>query len=286
MRQPVLLVAGCGDLGMRVARQGLKRGWQVYGLRRRTELLDSGIQPIAGDLTQAQMPSDWPSTEIDLVLYAVAAQQRDEAGYRDAYVMGLQHLLSWFATTGQRPKRVIFVSSTAVYGQSDGGWVDETSATEPQRFNGRVLLEAERWLAQQLPPSSSVRLAGLYGGDRQALLNKVRTGYRVLAEPAHFSNRIHVDDAADLLWHLLQCAEQGQTLQECYVGVDDQPVALAEVVDWLRAALNVQEAQEPVSVRGVESKRCSNARARSEGWQPRYPSYVEGYRERLERFTR
>lgn len=284
-RQPVLLVAGCGDLGMRVAQERLQQGWAVYGLRRQAEQLGADIQPITGDLTQPQQPQQWPQTQIDFVLYAVAAKSREESVYRQVYLQGLQHLLQWLDSNGQRPKRVFFVSSTAVYGQDDGSWVDETSPTVPRGFNGKVMLEAEQWLASQAVEHTLVRLSGLYGGQRQALLNRVLEGYQVAEKPVHFSNRIHVEDAAGLLSHLLATAAQGNELEDCYIGVDDQPVAQAEVVSWLREQLQVRQVKALETVRGVGSKRCSNARARASGWQPRYPSYKEGYRERLARFT-
>jgi nucleoside-diphosphate-sugar epimerase len=106
----------------------------------------------------------------------------------------------------------------------------------------------------------------------------VRQGYKVTSEPPLYGNRIHVDDAAGLLAFLLQADARGVALDDCYLGVDDEPAPLHEVVAWLREQLGVSHWAEQATVRRAGSKRCSNARARALGWVPQYPSYREGYR--------
>ncbi|MNH15960.1 hypothetical protein D3C79_755860 [compost metagenome] len=131
-------------------------------------------------------------------------------------------------------------------------------------------------------PATIVRLTGIYGPGREWLLSQVRQGYRVTEEPPLFANRIHADDAAGLLAFLLKADDQGQVLEGCYIGVDDAPAALADVVAWLRQYMGVTQWSEQERVRRTGSKRCSNARARALGWVPQYPSYQEGYAAILE----
>lgn len=274
---PSLLLAGCGDIGSRLARLMLSADWTVYGLRRDISRLPVGVLAVAGDLHHATCPSAWPGVELDYLVYCVATSESGEAGYRAAYVDGLRHVLSWLAQAGQRPKRVLFVSSTSVYGQRGGEWVDETSVTEPEGFSGRIMLEAEQLLLSSGLPASVLRLSGIYGPGREFLLNQVRQGYRVVSEPPLYGNRIHADDAAGLLAFLLQADARGVALEECYIGVDDAPAPLHEVVAWLRDYLSVTTWAEESSVRRSGSKRCSNAGARALGWTPQYPSFREGY---------
>jgi nucleoside-diphosphate-sugar epimerase len=92
-----------------------------------------------------------------------------------------------------------------------------------------------------------------------------------------YGNRIHADDAAGLLTFLLQADAHGTWLDDCYIGVDDAPAALHEVVDWLRAYLGVTHRSQTLSIRRTGSKRCTNARAKGLGWTPQYPTYREGY---------
>lgn len=277
MSAPSVVIAGCGDVGSRLASQLLAAGWEVHGLRRNVSRLPEGVIGIAGDLFKKDCPDTWPIGGVDYLVYCAAATDHDEAGYRKAYVEGLQHVLEWLDDYGQQPKQLVFVSSSSVYGQQNGEWVDETSPTQALGYSGQVMLEAEQVAFDSDIPATTVRLTGIYGPGREWLLSQVRQGYRVAVEPPLYGNRIHVDDAAGLLAFLLQHVEQGGSLDKVYIGVDDAPAPLAEVVGWLREYLGVTEWAEDASVRRAGSKQCSNARAKALGWTPTYPSYREGY---------
>jgi nucleoside-diphosphate-sugar epimerase len=277
MSAPSVLIAGCGDVGGRLATQLLASGWEIHGLRRDISRLPEGVIGVAGDLFNEDCPATWPVGAVDYLVYCAAATDHDEAGYRAAYIQGLQHVLGWLTDYGQAPKRLLFVSSSSVYGQQDGEWIDETSPTQASGYSGRLMLEAEQIALSSGIPASVVRLTGIYGPGREWLLSQVRQGYRVAIEPPLYANRIHVDDAAGLLAFLLLRAERGEALDDCYIGVDDAPAPLADVVGWLREYLGVTEWLEDASVRRTGSKRCSNARAKALGWTPRYPSFREGY---------
>ena len=273
-----LMIAGCGDVGGRLGQQLSAAGWTVYGLRRSVALLPQGIRPVAGDLHADACPAAWPSEALDYLVYCAAATEHDEAGYRAAYVDGLRRVLTWLAQYSQRPKRLLFVSSSGVYGQQLGEWVDEQSPAEADSYSGRIMREAEQLALNSGLPASLVRLTGLYGPGREWLLKQVRQGYRVVSEPPLYGNRIHVDDAAGLLAYLLQADARGVALDNCYIGVDDQPAPLHDVVAWLREQLEISHWSDDSTVRRSGSKRCSNGRARALGWTPQYPSYREGYR--------
>lgn len=276
------MIVGCGDVGGRLACQLLARGWQVSGLRRSVSQLPEGVVPVAADLGQARIPDAWPQRAPDYLVYCVAASQHDEAGYQTAYVEGLRHVLGWLAERGQRPRRLLFVSSSSVFAQKDGEWIDETAATEPEGYSGRVMLEAEGLALASAIPASVVRLTGIYGPGREWLLSQVRQGYRVAETPPLYGNRIHAEDAASLLAFLLQADARGVALEDRYIGVDDDPAPLADVVAWLREYMGVTQWSDEQRVRRTGSKRCSNARARALGWAPVYPSYKEGYAAILE----
>ena len=277
MSKASVLIVGCGDVGGRLATQLLDTDWQVYGLRRSIDRLPAGVIGVAGDLFSEQCPTQWPAGQIDYVVYSAAATEHDEAGYQAAYVDGLKNTLSWLEQHGQRPKRLLFVSSSGVYAQKDGEWVDETSPALSTNYSGRIILDAERVALNSGIAASVVRLTGIYGPGREWLLGQVRKGYRVEVEPPLYGNRIHADDAAGLLAFVLEADRQGKALDDCYIGVDNAPAPLAEVVDWLRERLGITEWAAQASVRRAGSKRCSNARAKALGWEPRYSSYREGY---------
>jgi len=276
------MLVGCGDVGGRLARQLLAKGWAVSGLRRSVQHLPQGVVPIQADLGQPALPAAWPERTPDYLIYCVSANQHDEAGYQAAYVDGLRRVLGWLAEKGQRPRRLLFVSSSSVYAQQDGDWIDESSATEPEGYSGRIMLEAERLALDSGIRASVVRLTGIYGPGREWLLNQVRQGYRVAQDPPLYGNRIHADDAAGLLAFLLEKDARGELLDECYLGVDDDPAPLADVVAWLRDYMGVTQWSDEQRVRRSGNKRCSNARARALGWTPQYPSYKAGYAAILE----
>lgn len=272
-----VMIAGCGDVGGRLGEALLADGWRVHGLRRSVDALPQGILPVAGDLQAPECPAQWPSEPLDYLVYSAAASQHDEAGYRAAYVDGLRHVLGWLQAHGQRPRRLLFVSSTGVYAQTDGGWIDEESPALSQAYSGRIMLDAEQVALDSGIPATRVRLAGIYGPGREWLLNQVRQGYRVVSEPPLYANRIHADDAAGLLAFLLRADAGGQALAQV---VDHLVHRHGRVVDTDVAVLQrlgVSQWADEHSVRRAGSKRCSNRRARALGWVPRYPSYREGY---------
>ncbi|MDY0249807.1 MAG: NAD-dependent epimerase/dehydratase family protein [Pseudomonas sp.] len=279
-KQLRVVVVGCGDIGSRVALLLNQQGCTVHGLRRNPSQLPAAILPIAADLGKAQCPSDWPSQPIDYVIYAMAAQSMSEADYQQAYVQGQRHIYSWLAQHQQQPKRVIFVSSTSVYGQNDDSWVDEQSPTAPQRCSGHIMLHAEQCALNSGHPATVVRLTGIYGPGRNMLIRQVREGYHA-SQLHQFTNRIHADDAAALIAAIVQADAQGHVLESVYVGVDNAPVELAEVVAWLQQQLKVSSVPGLELKRRAGSKRCSNARARALGWAPQYGSFREGYAAQL-----
>jgi nucleoside-diphosphate-sugar epimerase len=268
-----LLIVGCGDLGTELGLRALAAGHRVHGLRRRAQLLPDGFHRIAADLA-----GDLPPLPVDteVVAFTTAADRRDVDAYRRAYVEPTGRVLDALTDRGCTPRRVLFTSSTAVYGVDDGGIVDEDTPTEPTSATGAVLVEAEEVLWRRRPDAVSLRLAGVYGPGRTRLLRQVRDGSAVRPEREVHTNRIHRDDAAAALLHL---AALPTPPASCYLGVDDEPAPLGEVLAFLAAELGLPAPPVgEVSRRRGGDKRCSNARLRSSGLELAYPTYREGYR--------
>jgi nucleoside-diphosphate-sugar epimerase len=270
-----VLVAGCGDLGTETALRLVAAGHQVVGLRRRVERLPAPIVPLASDLTADVPPLP---ADVDAVVFAASADGRTEDAYRRVYHDGLQRVLDALTTAGAAAGRVLFVSSTAVYGVRDGSWVDEETPTTPTAATGQVLVDAEQALAAGPYPGTSLRLAGIYGPGRTRLLDQVRRGdARLPSRPVH-TNRIHRDDAAAAIVHLL-CHVQAPA--STYVGVDHAPTDRAEVLRFLADELGAPHP--PVGTDGAVGgrggdKRCCNRRLLATGFGFTYPTYREGYR--------
>lgn len=274
-----VLIAGCGDLGSALGVELAAAGDEVHGLRRHPERLPAAIRPLAADLGAPESLLELP--EVDAVVYAAAADRSTEEAYRLAYVDGVRNLLAAPALQRAAPRRIFFVSSTAVYAQDGGEWIDESSPAEATHFRARLLLEGERLLrgnATAATATSVLRLSGIYGPGRTRLIELVRSGRATYPSgPPRYANRIHRDDAAGALAHLLR----GPTPSALYLGVDDAPVDLAEVLTFLAVELaaplpRLEEAAGDASPERT-SKRCSNALLHASGYRFRYPTYREGY---------
>lgn len=269
-----ILIAGCGDLGTEAGLRFAAAGHEVVAVRRRPELLPPTIVGVRGDITTGRIDELPPDVEV--VVHAAAADDRSEAAYLGAYLEGPRRVLDALVRWGARPRRLLFVSSTAVYGAvDDGSWVDESSPTRPAGVTGEILVAAEQAVLERGPQPSVVRLSGIYGPGRTRLIDQVREGRARLPEPPYHSNRIHRDDAAAALVHLALRREEPDPI---YLGSDDDPADHAEVLRFLAELLEVPEPPSgPVERRRGGDKRCRNDRLVATGFGFRYPSYREGY---------
>jgi nucleoside-diphosphate-sugar epimerase len=273
-----VLIAGCGYVGAALGALLDRESHAVFGLRRRAGALPWGVRPIEADLVIPSTLRDLPP-QLDFVFFMAAPAGRDDALYRTLYVDGLGNLIDALVEQKQRPKRIFFTSSTSVYGQKDGEWVDESSPTEPASFAGRRLLEAEALLQGGPFPATVVRFGGIYGPRRTGLVERLRNGRAVYQEePPRYTNRIHRDDCAGALHHLLRLpAPEG-----LYLGVDCEPAAEADVYRWLAGVLGAPPPRPgtPDATADPErggSRRCRNQRLLDSGYAFRYPTFREGY---------
>lgn len=280
-----VVIAGCGYVGNALAGMLLGEGHEVFGIRRDVSALAPGVRGIRGNVATPDQLGPAPS-RVEYAVYAVSADEGTEKAYRSAYLDGLAGFLQWLADEGQRPRRIVMVSSTSVYGQRRGEPIDERSPTHPTQFRGETLLASEGLVAASGIRSVIVRLGGIYGPGRTSLIDRARAGELSLREAPHFTNRIHRDDAAGLIRHLLFHPDPAPL----YLGVDDYSADEAEVYTWLAkelgaeppAAPDPESAPSPNRRREVGSKRCSNQRARESGYRFRYPTYRQGYGELIQ----
>lgn len=278
-----VLIAGCGYVGSQLARRLVGDGVRVWGLRRSAEVGIEGVETVRADLTDPRSLAELP-VGLDAVVYTAAAGGRSDEAYRAAYVDGPRNLIDVLAAQEQPVRRVLFTSSTGVYGQSDGEWVDEGSPTEPASFTGRRLLEGERVFLDGPFPATVLRLAGIYGPGRTRLIDSVRRGEAsCVEEPPEYTNRIHRDDCAGALRHLLELGlERPGELADLYLGVDDEPAERCEVLDFIARRLGAPEprrvpADEAEGRRRGSGKRCRNDRLKATGYRFAFPTYRRGY---------
>ncbi|MEX0383029.1 SDR family oxidoreductase [Spiribacter sp. 1M153] len=271
-QQPArVLIAGCGRIGTRLGQGLADQGHTVFGLRRRPEGLPAPIIPCAADLNAPAGLADRLPGGLDRVVVILTPPSYDDAGYRRGYVEALSHLCAALAASGNAGARLVFVSSTGVYGENGGAWVDESTPPVPSRFSGQRLLEAETVAARHPGGSVVVRFAGIYGPGRESLLRRVASGAGCQAEPPRYTNRIHEDDCVAILDWLSDHPNPAPL----YLGVDDRPCPQCEIMDWLAAELGQPT---PARTAGeAMGRRCSNRRLKAAGYRLRHPDYRSGY---------
>ena len=308
-----VLLVGCGYVGLPLGAELVRQGHQVFGLRRSTaandELQHVGITPLQADITQPETLKNLPR-DYDWVVNCVASGGGGVAEYRQLYLQGMRNLIEWLvpgsagvppASSANEPSatcrkatgapRIVYTSSTGVYGQNDGSLVDETSPTEPATETARVLVETEKLLLvagrEQNFPAMILRAAGIYGPERGYLLKQfLRGDARIEGAGARTLNMIHRDD---LIRAIIAALERGRA-GEIYNAVDDEPVSQLEFFQWLAAKLGkplpptVPEDAAAPRKRGMTNKRISNRKLKTElGFAFTYPDYRSGYSAEIQR---
>ncbi|QSG03751.1 SDR family oxidoreductase [Natranaeroarchaeum sulfidigenes] len=288
-------ILGCGYVGIELGRQLSASGHEAVGVRRSDEGIEAieaaGVDAVQADITDADELSVVP--DVDAIVFAASSGGRGAAAARQIYVDGLHRAIESFGTRENPPDRLIYTSSTGVYGDHGGDWVDETTPLDPTTEKTRVLAEAER-IATEVAAEYGIdgtvaRYAGLYGPERYRL-------NRYIEGPVTegYLNMVHREDAAGAVAHILRTRPAADT----FVVVDDEPVSKWEFADWLAAECGRDEPpkrtkaerlddpglSEAARRRILTSKRCSNELLRSSGYEFAYPTYREGYRAAIEAY--
>ena len=297
-----VLIAGCGAIGSELAGVLSAQGHQVTGLKRKPPAVAPGcINYVAADISS---PADMEALAADFTqaFFIVSPDGRNEQSYSAVYQSGLNNLLAKFPETPW-----IMVSSTSVYAQSQGEWVDEDSIAQPGNITSRLIRLAEQKLTALNPANIVVRFSGIYGPGRNYLLRQAMQTPGIQQTPPYFTNRIHQLDCVGVLSFLLEQRLTGKTLAQCYLASDDNPAPMWEVMTWLADRLHclppsgisqrdadfagskisahavVPITPFPSSLAAGEevrmNKRCSNARLKALGYRFQYPSYQDGYSE-------
>ncbi|PTQ91029.1 NAD-dependent epimerase/dehydratase family protein [Agitococcus lubricus] len=266
-RQGGILLIGCGDVGLRLANKLISIGHQLTIIKR-SPLELAGVTVINQDVSQ---PFSLSSLSPDYIFIILSPSASTPEAYQQVFMDGLKNIAQ--ALAHHQPKRVFFVSSSSVFGQDAGQWVDEQTPPEVAGFNGQILLQAEA-LCLQTWPSTILRCAGIYGEGRLRLINWLKAAKPV--ETGLWSNRIHIEDVVGILLHLLAVAQTEQHLSPVYLGVDDCPVLQAEVLDWLAEQLALTPV--PKTNTAPRNKRLSNQALKQLGYVFQYTDYKQGYR--------
>jgi len=290
-----VVVLGCGYVGLELARQ-CRDDHEVVGVRRSDEgvaaIEAAGAEAVQADVTDPDSLERVP--DADALVFAASSGGRGADAAREVYVKGLRTAIEAFGSRESPPDRLVYTSSTGVYGDHDGDWVDESTPLDPTTEKTKVLAEAERIAREEASEygidGTVARFAGLYGPDRYRLSRYVEGPVT-----EGYLNMVHRDDAAGAVRH---CLTEDLARDEVVLVVDDEPVSKWEFADWLATQCGEPEPpkrtkderladpdlSEAARRRILTSKRCSNDRLRELGYGFAYPTYREGYRTAIEAY--
>jgi len=276
-----VLVAGAGWLGSAVARALADRGDRVTAVRRdparAAALAAPGIEPLALDLTAPGAAGRLPR-DADAVVACQSASGDGADAYRRAYLDVNDLLLGALRDAG-RPAAFLYTGSTGVFGQRDGGVVDEETPPAPSGPTGEVLVQAERLVAAAARPGLRtvvLRLSGIYGPGRNWPVERVRSGHIALG-PADgtWLNLLHLEDAVAAVLAGLERGEPGSILH----ATDAEPVRRRDLALWVSERLGIPPPRLPADARPstLPDRRVVAERSRAAlGLVLRYPSFREG----------
>jgi nucleoside-diphosphate-sugar epimerase len=265
-----ILIIGCGYVGLPLGQALARAGHEVHGVRR-TDFTAEGITPHTIDIT-APNAFDALPRDFDWVINTVSSARGDTETHRAVFVDGTKNLLDWLDDSSAR---VLFTSSTSVYPQTDGDWVDETSRAKPEGGTAQNLARAEELFLNAPQAATVLRVAGIYGPERGYLFRQFLKGEAVLTESgARWMNMIHRDDVMSAILSAMELPPS------IYNVADDEPVTQRAFFDWLAMRLSKPMPPEGEAVsrkRVATSKRVRNAKLKETGWQLRFPTFREGY---------
>jgi nucleoside-diphosphate-sugar epimerase len=271
---PRILIAGCGYVGQAAGDLFHAAGWEVEGWtasEKSAAKLSVKPYPICQvDISKPDQVTERAGT-FDAVIHCASSRGGAATDYRQIYLNGARNLLDRF-----REAKMLFTSSTSVYAQRDGSWVNEESETKPAHETGLIMLETEELIIER--GGTVARLAGIYGPGRSALLSKFLAGTAIIdPQSDRFVNQVHRDDIVSAISLLLTRKAQGIQI---YNVVDDQPMPQTDCYRWLAKRLN--RPLPPIGKstgqrkRGDSNKCVSNEKLHCLGWIPQYPTFAEG----------
>jgi nucleoside-diphosphate-sugar epimerase len=268
-----VFIAGCGFVGLPLARDFASSGWETHAATASeasvAKLHQEKFRVYALDITDENGFQKLARRNFDVVIHCASSGRGAASDYEAVFLTGTRHLMG-----NLKCGNFIFSSSTSVYVQTDGSWVDETSPANPARETGQLLRATEDLVLSA--GGAVARLAGLYGPGRCVPLRKLLDDTAIIqGNGDRVLNMLHQLDAAAALRFLAETKLSG-----LFNAVDNEPVA---ELDWFRYVC--ERLHKPIPPygprelnrkRGWTSKRVSNRKLRSLGWEALYPTFREG----------
>ncbi len=289
-----IIIFGCGYIGGELATNFHNQGFKVTALTRNQETAEAlSSQGIKNIITCDLDSNEWHSAipqETSLAVNCVSSASRNLEGYKKSYIDGQSSIIEWAKSTPIK-KSIVYTSSTSVYTQNNGEWVDESTSLCDLSPTAEILLEAENVLLKETETFARayvLRLAGIYGPKRHHLLNQLKKGDLEFSGTGEaFLNLIHKVDACQAIEQLLLNPPKKRF--DRFNLSDGSPAAKKDVVEWIATQIN---SQKPVFNPNKKSTMTRQSYGRSTPpnrkisnhkiceaikFKPQFENYKEGY---------
>ncbi len=288
------LIVGCGYLGTRLAQALIAQRSTIFGTTRSEQkakhLAALGIRPlllsVTEPLTYASLSRALQAHPLDVYYMIPPGRLDGSPSTRQTVLGGTAHMVR--ALKHAQVRRAILVSSTAVYGQTNGQRIDADTPAEPNGERAELMLQGEQLWLHAGQGFHVLRLAGIYGPGRVIGLKAVREQAPLIGDPEALLNLIHVDDAVSLLLAITH-SESASPIE---LGCDGHPTPRIEYYTRLAELLNVappvtMDAQMAAIHLGLNPERLSRSSSKAldnritrqrTGWEPAYPGFRAGLR--------
>jgi len=266
-----VLQIGCGGLGTLIARATLAERHDLTIVRRSSLPVPAGAQAIYLDVVAEENLAALTALQPEILLYCLAPVEGQS--YQQTYVDGLRHVLANVAIASL--KHVFFISSTGIYGEDQGEWINDDTPAVPTDEGGRVMLAAEQLLAQLPCGHTALRVSGIYGSQRLYLLRLLQNSARWPTQ-VHWTNRMHELDVAAAVVHFYQQVIDGAVLPAHCIVSDGVPAMQHEVLQWLAAQQQVPAPPTP-PLQPQSGKRIRNQYLQQTGFKLQFTDYRAGY---------
>lgn len=271
-----ILIAGCGYVGNELGERLSSQGHEVWGIKRVINSIHPSIQSISADLSKKDTLQKLPKN-VDYIFYMPSPGARNENVYNNVFLKGIRNLVECMEEKKYDIKKIFFISSTSVYAQNSGEWIDENSSTKPKSSTANIILQTENYLLNNYFKTTIVRFSGIYGPGRTGFLNKMINDGKTFAHN-RFTNRIHRDDCANALIHLMNLPN----CENIYLGSDNDPADLSVMASWIMEKKGPKNEELEYLTRikfskTESNKRCSNKKLKETGYKFLFPTFREGY---------
>ncbi len=276
------LFIGFGKLASRCAERLSNTQNRVYGIARSERNHDQNVELWVGDVKSDDILARLSAESFDSVVIILTPDDYTQEAYEQTYLHTIEALVQiWRA---RPPGRIVFVSSTSVYGQNNGECVNENSDASPSRPTAKVLRDAETLLLESFEESVVIRFSGIYGNGRDYLLRQV---WAKKPGDENYTNRIHEDDCVGVICHVVNLEKT--ELKRLYLASDSSPVTSKEIRAWLAKKMGVDlppSHKTPSQSARAGNKRCDNTLLLDSGYRFNFPTFKEGYETAVEEFKR